>query len=214
MATGTELFNELDQRSKNISLALNNLNTIISGGETFNGVTFSNDLIWPPGNDPVADAVDVTTHLTAINDAFSELKVTDNLEDAIDTLFEGLPVGDAIMSASTEIKNFMTKVNDEVQGLLNTAGLDDRITAFKELNNPASGARTDPDFGYVQGVLDVFNAAANSNLNTQPVTDAINAVEGVLSSKDAYQIFATYVAQSTAYLLKSLAVGPKGSDDR
>ena len=101
-----------------------------------------------------------------------------------------------------------------MQGLLNTAGLDDRITAFKELNNPASGARTDPDFGYVQGVLDVFNAAANSNLNTQPVTDAINAVEGVLSSKDAYQIFATYVAQSTAYLLKSLAVGAKGNDDR
>lgn len=210
MATGTELFNELDQRSKNISLALNNLNTIISGGETFNGVTFSNDLIWPPG----AGDVNITTHLASINDAFSKLEVTDNLEDAIDTLFEGLPVGDAIMSASTEIKNFMTRINDEVQGLLNTVGLEDRIDAFKELNNPASGALTDPDFGYVQGVLDVFNAAANSNLNTQPVTDAINAVEGVLSSKDAYQIFATYVAQSTAYLLKSLAVGPKGNNDR
>lgn len=210
MATGTELFNELDQRSKNISLALNNLNTIISGGETFNGVTFSNDLIWPSG----AGDVNITTHLTSINDAFSKLEVTDNLEDAIDTLFEGLPVGDAIMSASTEIKNFMTRINDEVQGLLNTVGLEDRIDAFKELNNPASGALTDPDFGYVQGVLDVFNAAANSNLNTQPVTDAINAVEGVLSSKDAYQIFATYVAQSTAYLLKSLAVGPKGNNDR
>ncbi len=210
MATGTELFNELDQRSKNISNALDNLNTIISGGETFSGTKFERTLIWPAGTTNVS----LTPHLASIGTAFGKLKVTDNLEDAIDTLFEGLPVGDAIMSASTEIKKFMENLNDEVQGLMGTAGLDDRITAFKELNNPASGALTDPDFGYVQGVLDVFNAAANSNLNTKPVTDAIGVVAGVLTSKDAYQIFATYVAQSTAYLLKSLAVGAKGTDDR
>ncbi len=210
MATGTELFNELDARSQAISNALDNLNTIISGGETFSGTTFSHQLIWPAG----PDQVDLTAHLTAIDTAFGNLEITDNLEDAIDTLFEGLPVGDAIMSASTAISDFMTNLNDEVQGVLDTVGLDDRIEAFKELNNPASGALTDPNFGYVQGVLDVFNAAANSNLNTQPVTDALATVEGVLTSKDAYQIFATYVAKSTAYLLKSLAVGTKGSGDR
>ncbi len=210
MATGTELFNELDARSQAISNALDNLNGIISGGETFSGTTFSHQTIWPAGSDDV----DLTAHLTSIDTAFGNLEVTDNLENAIDTLFEGLPVGDAIMSASTAISDFMTNLNNEVQGFLNTVGLEDRIEAFKQLNNPASGAPTDPNFGYVQGVLDVFNAAANSNLNTQPVNDAIATVEGVLTSKDAYQIFATYVAKSTAYLLKSLAIGDKSVGDR
>lgn len=205
MATGTELFNNLDQRSQNISNALDELNAVITGGVGFDRTT-----IWPAG-----EVADVSVHTaTTIPTAFAGFTVVDGVENAIDTLFEGLPVGDAILSASQEVSNFMQQVNTEVQNLLNTANLNDRITAFRQLNNPASNDRASPDYGYVPAILGVVNAAANTNLNSQPVTDALNQIEGVLNDVDSYRVFATYVAESTALLLKSLAVGDKDADDR
>ena len=198
MPTGTELFNNLDQRSQNISNALDELNTVITGGVGFDRLT-----IWP-----TTDIPDVSVHTaTTIPNAFAGYTVTDNLEGAIDTLFGGLPGGDAILSAAEEVSNFMQQVNTEVQSLLNTANLNDRITAFRQLNNPASNSRAEADFGYVPAILGVVNAAANSNLNSQPVTDALNTIEGVLNDADSYRVFATYTAESTSLLLTSLAFG-------
>lgn len=206
MATGTELFNNLDQRSKDISNALDELNTVIAGD---GGSGFDRTQIWP-----TTDVPDVNVHITALESFMGGLRVVDGVENAIDTLFEGLPVGDAIMSASDEVKNFMQQVNTQVQGLKNTANLGARITAFRELNNPASNTRDVADYGYVPAVLGVINAAADTNLNSQPVTDALNRIEGVLNDVDSYNVFASYVAASTALLLKSLAVGDKSADDR
>ena len=206
MATGTELFNNLDQRSKDISNALDELNTVIAGD---GGSGFDRTQIWP-----TTDVPDVNVHITALESFMGGLSVVDGVENAIDTLFEGLPVGDAIMSASDEVKKFMQQVNTEVQNLKNTANLGARITAFRELNNPASNTRDTADYGYVPAVLGVINAAADTNLNSQPVTDALNKIEGVLNDVDSYNVFASYVAASTALLLKSLAVGDKTTDDR
>ncbi|MEM6621907.1 MAG: hypothetical protein AAF674_06730 [Pseudomonadota bacterium] len=204
MATGTELFNNLDARSKNISNALDELNSVITGDVGFDRTT-----IWPTTD------VTVTTHVeTTIPTAFTGYTVVDGVENAIDTLFEGLPVGNAIMSASDEVKKFMQKVNTEVNGVLETAGLNDRIQAFKDLNNDATSDRTAAPYGYVPALLGVINAAANTNLDSKPVSDALNAVEGALNDVDSYRVFATYVAESTALLLKSLAVGDKTANDR
>lgn len=206
MATGTELFNNLDQRSKNISNALDELNKVITGGN------FSRTAIWPD----TTDQVDVNLHTTTtIPAAFAALSVFDGVEDAIDTLFEGLPVGDAIMSASDEVKKFMQNLNKEVENLMNTANLNDRINAFKALNGADSDNNpTTAPYGYIPAILGVINAAADSNLDSTAATDALNKIEGVLNDADSYRIFASYVAESTSLLLKSLAVGTKGQDDR
>lgn len=208
MATGTELFNNLDQRSKDISNALDELNNVIAGDD---GSGFDRTEIWPTDDVP-----DVNVHITDLEAFMGGLRVIDGVENAIDTLFEGLPVGDAIMSASEEVKKFMQQVNTEVQNLKNTANLGGRITAFQQLNNPASGGgRGVPNYGYVPAVLGVINAAADTNLNSQPVTDALNKIEGVLNDVDSYNVFAAYVAASTVLLLKSLAVGQvSNTDDR
>lgn len=209
MATGTELFNELDQRSKNINNALDDMNAVIIGSTNI-GATSIHNTVWP-----TTDVPNVLDHVDAIQAAFAGLTVTDNLEDAIDTLFEGLPVGDSILKASEEITKFMQKINDETQKLLNTANLGDRVQAFKDLvNEQDDNDLTTAPYGYVPAILDVFNAAANTNLNTKPVTDAIETVEGALTSVESYRVFAEYVAQSTALLIKSLAVGQKGVGDR
>lgn len=204
--TGTDLFNNLNQRSKDISNALDELNQVIAGE---GGSGFERTIVWPTEEIP-----DVNVHITAFEGTMGALRVIDGVENAIDTLFEGLPGGDAILSASEEVKKFMQQVNTEVQALKNTANLGPRITAFKQLNNPAIGTRDAADYGYVPAVLGVINAAADTNLNSQPVTDALNKIEGVLNSVDSYNVFGAYVAASTALLLKSLAFADKTSDDR
>lgn len=207
MATGTELFNNLDQRSKDISNALDELNQVIAGE---GGSGFERTLIWP-----TADVPDVNVHIAAFEASMGSLRVIEGVEQAIDTLFEGLPVGDAILSASEEVKKFMQQVNTEVQNLKNTANIGGRITAFQELNSEKSNTRDVANYGYVPAVLGVINAAADTNLNSQPVTDALNKIEGVLGDVDSYNVFAAYVGASTVLLLKSLAVGSvSDTDDR
>lgn len=201
MPTGTELFNLLDARTKAISNALDELNIVITGG------SFARTLIWP-----TTDIADPVAHAAGIDPAMAALRVTDNLEEAIDRLFDGLQGGainDAIKSATDAIQKVLTdaaKLNDEL-------GVQDRVDAFNELNEPASGSRENPNFGFIPAIEGVINAAANSNVDLDDALGPLKAVGAAVAAGGAYTIFAAYATASIEMLNKALTVGQVGVQD-
>lgn len=202
MATGTELFNLLDARTRAISGALDELNTVITGG------SFDRTAIWP-----TTDVANPVTHAASLDALMEALTVTDNLEDAIDRLFDGLQGGtinDAIKSATDAVQkvlNDAAKLNDEL-------GVQDRVDAFNELNEPASGARTDPNFGFIPAIEGVINAAANSNVDLDDALGPLRAVGAAVAAGGAYTIFSAYATASLEMLNKALTIGQVGVGDR
>jgi len=196
MPTGPEFYNMLDQRSKDICVAMDELNAVITGG-TFNKDT----LIWPD-----SDLSDGVAHAAGIGAAMAAIEVTDNLESAIDKLFAGLEGGainDAIEAATNAIQQVLTEasqLNDEL-------GVGDRVDAFNELNEPASGPRADKNFGYIPAIEGVINAAANSNVDLDDALGPIKAIGAAIAAGAAYTIFAAYATGTVEMLNKSLRVG-------
>ena len=203
MPTGTEFFNMLDARTRAISNALDELNTVITGG-SFDRAA----LIWP-----TTDVGDGVSHAAGIGAAMEALEVTDNLENAIDRLFDGLQGGainDAVKSATDAIQKVLTdaaKLKDEL-------GVADRVNAFNELNEPASGTRTNPNFGFIPAIEGVINASANSNVDLDDALGPIRAIGAAIAAGGAYTIFAAYATASIEMLNKALRVGQVGVGDR
>lgn len=203
MPTGPELFNMLDPRSQAISNALDELNDVITGG------TFDRDtMIWK--NEEISDVV---AHAAGIDATMEGIEVTDNLEDAIDRLFDGLKGGainDAIKAATDAIQKVLTdaaKLEDEL-------GVQDRVDAFNELNEPAQGSRTDPNFGFIPAIEGVINASANSSVDLDDALGPIRAIGAAIAAGGAYTIFAAYATASIEMLNKALRVGQVGVNDR
>ncbi|WP_342078158.1 hypothetical protein [Yoonia sp. SS1-5] len=203
MPTGTELFNLLDARSQAISNALDELNIVITGG------SFAPTLIWP-----TTDVADPVAHAAGIAPAMEALEVTNNLEDAIDRLFDGLQgdgaINDAIKSATDAIQEVLTDaaaLNDEL-------GVQDRVDAFNELNEPASGGRDNPNFGFIPAIEGVINAAANANVDADDALEPLRAVGAAIAAGGAYTVFAAYATSSIEMLNKALTIGPVGNNDR
>ncbi|MFQ1701623.1 hypothetical protein ACJ5NV_13620 [Loktanella agnita] len=202
MPTGTELFNLLDTRTQAISNALDELNIVITGD------SFAHTLIWP-----TTDVPDPVAHAAGIDAAMAALTVTDNLEDAIDRLFDGLQGGsinDAIKSATDAIQkvlNDAAQLNDEL-------GVQDRVDAFNELNEPAQGARTDPNFGFIPAIEGVINAAANSSVDVDDALGPLRAIGAAVAAGGAYAVFAAYATASIEMLNTALTVGQVGVGDR
>lgn len=203
MPTGPEFFNLLDPRTKAISNALDELNEVITGG------TFDRDtLIWKN-----ADLGDGVAHAATIDAAMEALEVTDNLENAIDRLFDGLQGGainDAVKSATDAIQKVLTdaaKLKDEL-------GVQDRVDAFNELNEPAQDPRTNPNFGFIPAIEGVINAAANSSVDLDDALGPIKAIGAAIAAGGAYTIFAAYATASIEMLNKALRVGQVGVGDR
>ena len=122
MATGTELFIQLDEKSQRICRALDGLNSVVSGAD------FDPARIWP------TTVVDELTHPADVIDYLQGLPVIDGLEAAANDLFAGLPTGD--------LKGAITQALDAVAQMLRDAGskrddlIGDRLDAFHKLNNP------------------------------------------------------------------------------
>ena len=203
MPTGPEFFNMLDTRTQAISNALNELNEVITGG-SFDSAT----LIWPD-----SDLSDGVAHAAGIGAAMGALTVTDNLENAIDRLFDGLQGGsinDAVSSATNAIQQVLTEaaqLNDEL-------GVGDRVDAFNELNEPATPDRTAPNFGFIPAIEGVINAAANTNVDADDALAPLRAVGAAIAAGGAYTIFAAYATGSIEMLNKALTVGQVGVGDR
>ncbi len=188
MATGTELFNMLDQRTRDVSNALDELNAVISGG------TFDRTQIWP-----TTDVSDPVAHAAAIEGTMDGLSVTANLADAIDRLTEGLDastIGDAIDIAVQAVQDVLTEISE----LNDELGVQDRIDAFNELNNPATPDRANPDFGFIPAIEGVINAAASTNVDADDALAPLAAVGAAIAAGGAYTVFAAYSLGSLDFL--------------
>lgn len=195
MATGTELFGLLDQRTKDVSNALDELNAVIAGD------AFTRTMVWPE-----TDIPDEVAHPAAVMTAVTGLEVVDGLEQALDTLFDGVPDGsinDAISAATGAVQDALEKMaelNDEL-------GVQDRIDAFNQLNNPAQPPRTNPDFGYIPAIEGVINAVADTSIDADDALDPLRAIGAAIAAGGAYAIFAAYATASIEQLNKSLRIG-------
>lgn len=195
MPTGTELFNLLDQRTRDVSNALDELNAVIAGD------AFDRLVVWP-----TTDIADPVAHPAAVMAAVTSLDVVDGLESALDTLFDGVPGGsinDAISAATGAVQDALEKMaelNDEL-------GVQERVDAFNELNNPASNSRATADYGYIPAIEGVINAVADTNIDADDALDPLRAIGAAIAAGGAYAIFAAYATATIEQLNKSLRIG-------
>lgn len=196
MPTGPQFFDMLDTRTKAICAAMDELNAVITGGSFNKDVT-----VWED-----TDLGDGTAKAASILPAMSAMDVTDNLEDALDKLFAGLEGGainNAVSAATGAIQTVLTeaaKLSDELK-------VTDRVDAFNELNEPASGPRTDKNFGYIPAIEGVINAAANTNVDADDALAPLKAVGAAIAAGGAYTIFGAYANGTIELLNKSLRIG-------
>lgn len=194
MATGTEIFNGLDQRTRNVSNALDELNEVISGG------AFDRTAIYP-----ATEVADPIAHAAAIEGIMDALTVTPNLADAIDRLFAGLDDGGTINDAVDTALQAVQDVITEISELNDELGVQDRIDAFNELNNPASNTRDIADYGFIPAIEGVINAAASSNVDLDDALGPLRAVGDAIAAGSAYAIFAAYGTASLDFLRRAFA---------
>lgn len=195
MPTGTELFALLDQRTRDVSTALDELNAVIAGD------AFTPTMVWP-----TTDIADVVAHPAAVMAAITGLEVNDGLESAIDTLFDGVPGGsinDAISAATGAVQSALEKMAELNEEL----GVQERVDAFNELNNPASNSRSVPDYGYIPAIEGVINAVADTDIDADDALDPLRAIGAAIAAGGAYAVFAAYATATIEQLNKSLRFG-------
>lgn len=193
--TGTELFNLLDQRTRDVSTALDELNAVIAGD------AFAPTLVWPTG-----EIADVPGHPAKVMTDVTALQVVDGLESALDTLFDGVPGGsinDAISAATGAVQSALEKMAELNEEL----GVQDRVDAFNELNNPATPNRETADYGYIPAIEGVINAVADTSIDADDALDPLRAIGAAIAAGGAYAIFAAYATATIEQLNKSLRIG-------
>ncbi len=194
MATGTEIFNGLEQRVRDVSNALDELNEVVSGG------SFDRTAIWP-----TTEVADPLAHAASIEGIVDALTVTPNLADAIDRLFAGLDDGGTVSGAVDTALQAVQDVITEISQLNDEIGVQDRIDAFNELNNPASNTRDVNDYGFIPAIEGVINAAASSNVDLDDALGPLRAVGDAMAAGAAYTVFAAYGTASLSFLNRAFA---------
>lgn len=200
MATGTELLTRLDARSRAINDALHEMNKVISGG------SFDPDEIWPDSN-----ISNVTSHVTALQSYMDGLSVGSGVQDAVNTLLDGIPgdgaINKAVKAAVTEVSRVITeatKIKDEI-------GVSDRIDAFNALNTrTAPGDYAGSPYGLFPAVVDVVNAGTGGSASTEGVGDELEKISAAIAAGDAYTIFVAYGLRSVQFLSLALKTGGGG----
>ena len=211
MANPHEEFAKLDQKTKDINAALDELVRVLVGNTSTNSVEnaegntdpFSPDEVWPDKD------MDLTHHASHILERLNNQTVDQDMRDTIVQLFGSAagsnPVSELLKQGLTALQSEMAKINkikDDMVG--------DRLDAFNRLNNehPAGeyggGADNSADYGFIPAIEGVINAISGGNADLDNLLNEIRALQSSLNNAQAYAIFASYFAGTVGLLNKAL----------
>lgn len=198
-----EQYAALPEELKKISVALTELNKVMSGANNFN-----EQKIWGP--DGTAE-LNVVTYV-------KDLAIDTNLKKEIDALLKGVTSGSAVKSAMDTVFNGMTdivtKIQNKVQELSDEGGA--RLTALDHLASPHSTAANydykpydpgdDNKYGFVPAIAGVIEAVGDTDLNVESIMGPVRQLAALAAAGEATVTLVAYATGTVDRLNKALQV--------